>query len=82
VVADPSRIALRSGQRVDFLTLVVATDSVFGVRNNLARTRMTISYDQVNRIEVRKKDPVRTLGLIGAIGFAMLYTGALGYKLK
>jgi hypothetical protein len=79
VVADRSRIRLTTGQRVEFLTLVVATDSIFGIRNNLARTRLTVSFDQVSRIEVRQKDPVRTMAVIGAIGLVMFYTGALGF---
>jgi hypothetical protein len=78
VVADRSRVLLTTGQPVEFLTLVVATDSLFGVRNNLARTRMTISFDQVRRIEVRKKDPVRTLALLGGILFGLYYSGAAG----
>ena len=78
VVSDMSRIRLNNGQTVDFLTLVVATDSIFGVRNNMARTRMTISFDQVQRIEVRQKDPVKTLA-VGAIVVGLLYfSGAMG----
>lgn len=79
VVANLSRVRLISGQSVEFLTLVVATDSLFGVRNNLARTRMTISFDQVRRIEVRQKDPVRTLAVIAALAAVLYYTGATGY---
>ena len=78
VVSDQSRVRLNSGQAVGFLTLVVASDSIFGIRNNDARTRMTISHDQVRRIEVRQKDPVKTLGLLGAIGFGLWYTGMMG----
>jgi hypothetical protein len=78
VVADLSRVRLANGQTVDFLTLVVATDSVFGVRNNLARTRMTISFDQVRRIEVRQKDPVRTFAVLAGIMGALYYSGAMG----
>lgn len=82
VIADRSRIVLKSGDRVEFLTLVVATDSIFGVRNNLGRNRITVSFDQVNRIEVRKKDALRTLGLIGSIVAVGIYSGALGIRLK
>ncbi len=78
VVSDQSRVRLNSGQAVGFLTLVVASDSIFGIRNNDARTRMTISHDQVRRIEVRQKDPVKTLGLLGAIAFGLWYTGMMG----
>ena len=78
IISNMSRVRLKTGTSVDFLTLVVATDSIFGVRNNLARTRLTVSFDQVNRIEVREKDPIRTFGLLGAIGFALWYSGALG----
>jgi hypothetical protein len=73
-----SRIRLTNGQSVDFLTLVVATDSLFGVRNNLARTRMTVSFDQVQRIEVRQKDPVRTLGVIAVVALGIFYSGIAG----
>jgi hypothetical protein len=78
VVSDQSRVRLTSGQAVGFLTLVVASDSIFGVRNNDARTRLTISHDQVRRIEVRQKDPVKTFGLLGAIAGVLWYSGALG----
>ena len=54
VVSDLSRVRLNTGQSVEFLTLVVATDSLFGVRNNEARTRLTVSFDQVSRVEVRE----------------------------
>lgn len=78
VVADLSRVRLTNGQTVSFVTLVVATDSVFGVRNNLARTRMTISFDQVRRIEVRQKDPVKTFAVLAALAAGLYYSGALG----
>jgi hypothetical protein len=78
VVANRSRVRVTSGQSVEFLTLVVATDSIFGVRNNLSRTRMTISLDQVRRIEVRHKDPVKTMGLIAVILGGLYFSGALG----
>lgn len=78
VVSDRSRVRLTNGQSVDFLTLVVASDSVFGVRNNLARTRLTISHDQVRRIEVRQKDPFKTLVVIGLVLGGAYYSGAMG----
>ena len=78
VVSDQSRVRLNSGQAVGFLTLVVASDSIFGVRNNDARTRLTISHDQVRRIEVRQKDPLRTLGLLGGVAYVLWYSGAMG----
>lgn len=78
VVSNLSRVRLSNGQRVDFLTLVVDKDSIFGVRNNLARTRMTISFDQVQRIEVREKDTFRTVALLTAIGAAVYFSGAMG----
>jgi hypothetical protein len=78
VVSDPSRIRLTNGQSVGFLTLVVASDSLFGVRNNFARSRVTISHDQVRRVEVRQKDPVKTLALLGAILGGLYYSGAMG----
>lgn len=78
VVSDLSRVQLTSGQSVEFLTLVVATDSLFGVRNNEARTRLTVSFDQVRRVEVRQKDVVKTLALLGGIGLALFYSGAMG----
>lgn len=83
VVSDRSRIQLKAtGQRVEFLTLVVATDSLFGIRNNQARTRLTVSFDQVSKIEVRQKDPVRTLGILTAVGLGLFFSGALGIKPK
>jgi hypothetical protein len=78
VVANLSRVRLATGQSVDFLTLVVTTDSVFGIRNNLARTRVTISHNQIRRIEVRHKDPVRTLGLLALIANGLYWSGAMG----
>ena len=78
VVSDLSRVRLTNGQKVDFLTLVVATDSVFGVRNNLARTRLTISFDQVQRIEVRQKDPIKTFGVIAVVLGGLYFSGAAG----
>ena len=78
VVSDLSRVRLTNGQSVNFLTLVVATDSIFGVRNNLARTRLTVSHDQVRRIEVRQKDPVKTLTVIALVAGGLYYSGALG----
>ena len=78
VVSDRSRVRLTNGQSVDFLTLVVATDSVFGVRNNLARTRLTISHDQVRRIEVRQKDPIKTLAVLALVLGGAYYSGAMG----
>lgn len=78
IISNMSRVRLKSGPTVDFLTLVVATDSIFGVRNNLARTRLTVSFDQVNRIEVREKDPIRTFALLAGVGFGLWYSGALG----
>ena len=78
VVSDLSRVRLNNGQSVGFLTLVVATDSIFGVRNNLARTRLTISHDQVRRIEVRQKDPFKTLSIIAIVVAGAYYSGALG----
>ena len=78
VIANRSRVRLTTGQSVEFLTLVVAPDSLFGVRNNLARTRLTVSLDQVRRIEVRHKDPVRTLAGFGVILFGLYYSGAAG----
>jgi hypothetical protein len=62
----------------EFLTLVVASDSIFGVRNNVARTRLTISHDQVRRVEVRQKDTPKTLVMLGAIVGALFYSGAMG----
>ena len=78
VVSNMTRVRLANGQTASFLTLVVATDSIFGVRNNLARTRMTISLDQVRRIEVREKDPFKTLALMGLIAGGIYYSGAAG----
>jgi len=78
VVSDLSRVRLNTGQSVEFLTLVVATDSLFGVRNNEARTRLTVSFDQVSRVEVRQKDPLKTLALLGGILGALYFSGAMG----
>jgi hypothetical protein len=78
VISNLSRVRLKTGQSVDFLTLVVATDSLFGVRNNLGRTRLSISFDQVQRIEVREKDATRTLALLAIIGGAIYWSGAAG----
>lgn len=80
VVSNMSRIRLTNGQSVEFLTLVVATDSLFGIRNNLARTRMSISFDQVQRIEVRQKDPLRTLAVIALIAGGIFFSGAAGIE--
>lgn len=80
VVPNMSRLRLNNGQSVEFLTLVVATDSIFGVRNNLARTRMTVSFDQVNRIEVRQKDPVRTFAVLAAVLAGIYFSGAAGIE--
>jgi hypothetical protein len=80
VVANLSRVRLGNGQAVEFVTLVVAPDSLFGVRNNLARTRMAISHDQVRRIEVRQKDPIRTLAIIGVVAGFVFYTGMAGIQ--
>jgi hypothetical protein len=80
LVPSLSRIRLNSGQSVEFLTLVVATDSIFGIRNNMARTRMTVSFDQVNRIEVRQKDPVRTLAVIAVVMVGLYFSGATGFE--
>jgi hypothetical protein len=82
VVANLSRVRLGTGQAVEFVTLVVAPDSLFGVRNNLGRTRMAISHDQVRRIEVRQKDPLRTLGILAVLAGVVLYTGMAGVKLR
>jgi hypothetical protein len=78
VISNLSRVRLKNGQSVDFLTLVVATDSLFGVRNNLARTRMSISFDQVNRIEVREKDALKTLIVFALVMGALYWSGAAG----
>lgn len=78
VISNRSRVRLTTGQSVDFLTLVVATDSIFGVRNNLARTRLTVSFDQVRRIEVRERDTFKTLVVLGAVIGAIYYSGAMG----
>jgi len=78
VISNQSRVHLTSGQRVEFLTLVVATDSLFGIRNNDSRLRMTVSLDQVKRIEVRQKDATRTLGLLGLLMGGLYYSGAAG----
>ena len=78
VISNQSRVHLTSGQRVEFLTLVVATVSLFGIRNNDARLRMTVSLDQVKRIEVRQKDATRTLGLLGLLMGGLYYSGAAG----
>ena len=78
VVSDLSRVRLNTGQSVEFLTLVVATDSLFGVRNNEARTRLTVSFDQVSRVEVRQKDPLRTFALLAGIMGALYFSGAMG----
>ena len=78
VVSDLSRVRLNNGLSVHFLTLVVATDSIFGVRNNLARTRLTISHDQVRRIEVRQKDPFKTLAVIAVVMGGVYWSGAMG----
>ena len=80
VVPSLSRIRLNSGQSVEFLTLVVATDSIFGIRNNLARTRLTVSFDQVNRIEMRQKDPVRTLAVMAAVLAGIYFSGVAGIE--
>jgi hypothetical protein len=82
VLTDLSRVRLNNGQSAEFLTLVVATDSLLGVRNNLARTRMSISFDQVRAIEVRKKDAFKTLALLTAITLGVLYSGAAGVRLR
>ena len=82
IVTDLSRVRLNTGQDAEFLTLVVATDSLFGIRNNLARTRMSVSFEQVRRIEVRKKDPLRTLGVITLVLVVATYSGITGFKPK
>lgn len=82
VVANLSRVRLGTGQAVEFVTLVVAPDSLFGVRNNLARTRMAISHDQVRRIEVRQKDPLRTMGILAVIAGVVFYSGMAGIQPK
>ncbi len=76
VISNMSRVRLNTGQSVSFLTLVVAPDSLFGVRNNLGRTRMSISFDQVNRIEVREKDTFKTLALLAVIAGGLYWSGA------
>jgi hypothetical protein len=78
VISNISRVHLNTGGSVEFLTLVIATDSLFGVRNNDSRLRMTVSLDQVKRIEVRQKDAVRTLGVLGLILGGVYYSGAAG----
>lgn len=78
VVSNMSRVRLKSGQSVSFLTLVVAPDSLFGVRNNLARNRMSITYDQVQRIEVREKDVVKTLAVFAIVLGGIFWSGAAG----
>lgn len=78
VVSNLTRVRLKTGQSVNFLTLVVDRDSIFGIRNNLARTRMSISFDQVNRIEVREKDAFKTLGLLAVVAGAIYWSGAAG----
>jgi hypothetical protein len=78
VISNLSRVQLHTGQSVEFLTLVVATDSLFGVRNNESRLRMTVSLDQVKRIEVRQKDALKTLGVIGLVLGGLYYSGAAG----
>lgn len=78
VISNLSRVHLNTGQSVEFLTLVVATDSLFGVRNNESRLRLTVSLDQVKRIEVRQKDAAKTLGVIGIILGGLYYSGAAG----
>ena len=78
VVSNVSRVRLKSGQSVGFLTLVVAPDSLFGVRNNLARNRVAISWDQVQRVEVREKDIVKTLGVFAIILGGLYWSGAAG----
>jgi hypothetical protein len=82
VVTDVSRVRLQNGQSAEFLTLVVATDSLFGIRNNLARTRMSVSFEQVRRVEVRKKDPIRTLGVLALVAVGAAYSGITGFKPK
>ena len=82
VLTDVSRVRLTNGESPEFLTLVVATDSLFGVRNNLARTRMSIGFEQVRRIEVRKKDGPKTLGLLTVLAVGAFYTGLTGFKPK
>ena len=78
VVANMTRVRLTNGQSTEFKALVVATDSIFGVRNNLAGTRMSISLDQVRRIEVREKDPLKTLALMAVVLGGIYYSGAAG----
>jgi len=80
VLTDVSRVRLTTGEAPEFLTLVVATDSLFGVRKNLARTRMSIALEQVRRIEVRKKDGPKTLGLLTLIAVGAFYTGVTGAR--
>lgn len=82
IVANLTRVRLNSGQSPEFLTLVVATDSLVGIRNNEGRTRMSISLEQVTRIEERKKDAFRTVSLLAVLTFGVLFTGAAGPKLK
>jgi hypothetical protein len=78
IVSNVSRVRLKTGQSVSFLTLVVAPDSLFGVRNNLGRNRVSISWDQVQRVEVREKDFVRTAGVFAIILGGLYWSGALG----
>lgn len=78
VISNVSRVHLNTGGSVEFLTLVVATDSLFGVRNNDSRLRMTVGLEQVKRIEVRQKDALKTLGILGLVVGGLYYSGAMG----
>ena len=80
VISNPSRVQVNSGQNVEFLTLVVATDSLFGVRNNDARTRLTVSLDQVKRIEVPEADYMQLASLDSSAEYLTPKFNALAAK--
>ncbi len=82
VISRLSKVTLTTRASVEFVTLVVAPDSVFGIRSNFSRTRMTISRDQIARVEERRKDAPRTLALIAVMVAAGFWSGITGFSPK
>jgi hypothetical protein len=68
----PVRVTLRDRTTVELVNVVIATDSLFGRSADVALIHRAYHLREVTLIEEKKKSPVRTLLLLGAIAVVLV----------
>ena len=73
------RVTMNDGSRFELESPVVSGDSLLGLAKSESYTQRGVLLADVSRVEIRKGDALKTVGLV--VGLGMLFVGiaTLGY---